>query len=92
MVLILKTYVVGCREGTGHACLKKALAQEPEAAFSSCSSSALHEGEQTAWDLPRTLRVPIKERALCLPHMKHDIVAAPNEVVAANGEPDTLDL
>ena len=60
--------------------------------FSSASSSALQEGEHTAWDLPSTLRVPIIERARCLPHMKHDMVAAPKDVVAANGEPDTLDL
>ena len=48
--------------------------------------------EHTAWDLPSTLRVPIRARARCLPHMKHDMVAAPKDVVAANGEPDTLDL
>jgi hypothetical protein len=62
------------------------------AAFSRASSSALHDGAHTAWDLPRTLRVPISERARCLPHIKHDMVAAPKDVVAANGEPDTLDL
>jgi len=62
------------------------------AAFSSASSSALHEGAHTAWDLPSTFRVPIMERARCLPHIKHDMVAAPKDVVAANGDPDTLDL
>jgi hypothetical protein len=36
--------------------------------------------------------VPISERARCLPHMKHDMVAAPKDVVAAKGEPDTFDL
>ena len=56
------------------------------------SSSALHEGEHTACDLPSTLRVPICERGRCLPHMKHDMVAEPNDADAANGEPDTLDL
>lgn len=64
----------------------------PAAALARISSSALHDGAQTAWDLPSTFFVPIKERARCLPHKKQDIVAAPNEVVAANGEPDTLDL
>ncbi|ABM37720.1 hypothetical protein Pnap_2413 [Polaromonas naphthalenivorans CJ2] len=62
------------------------------AAASSASSSPLHEGAHTAWDLPSTFRVPIRERARCLPHMKHDMVAAPNDVVAAKGEPDTFDL
>ena len=56
------------------------------------SSNALHEGEQTACALPSTLRVPISERALCLPHMKQDMVAPPKDAAAANGEPDTLDL
>jgi hypothetical protein len=69
-----------------------AAAAAAAAAFSSVSSSALHEGEQTACDLPNTLRVPIKERARCLPHIKQDMVAAPNDVVAAKGEPETLDL
>lgn len=69
-----------------------AAAAAAAAASSSASSSALHEGAHTAWDFPSTLRVPINERARCLPHIKHDIVAAPNEVVAAKGEPDTLDL
>ena len=56
------------------------------------SSAALHEGEQTACDLPRILRVTICERARCLPHKKHDMVAAPNDEAAVKGEPDTLDL
>jgi hypothetical protein len=56
------------------------------------SSSPLHVGAQTAWALPKTLRVPIMERGRCLPHMKHDMVALPKEVVATKGEPDTLDL
>ena len=56
------------------------------------SSSALQVGEQTAWDLPNTLRVVINERARCLPHKKHDMVAPPNDAAAMNGEPDTFDL
>ena len=64
----------------------------PVACAAKMASSSLHDGAHTACDLPSTLRVPISERARCLPHIKHDIVAAPNEVVAANGEPDTLDL
>ena len=64
----------------------------PAACATKMASSSLHVGAQTACDFPSTLRVPISERARCLPHIKHDIVAAPNEVVAANGEPDTLDL
>jgi hypothetical protein len=69
-----------------------AAAADAAAAASSASSSPLQEGEHTAWDLPSTLRVPIRERARCFPHMKHDMVAAPNDVVAAKGEPETLDL
>jgi len=56
------------------------------------SSKPLQEGAQTAWALPSTLRVPIIERGRCLPHMKHDMVALPKEVVATKGEPETLDL
>lgn len=56
------------------------------------SSAALQEGEHTAWDLPSILRVTICERARCLPHRKHDMVAAPKDVAAVKGEPDTLDL
>ena len=56
------------------------------------SSSALHDGAHTVCDLPATLRVPIKERARCLPHIKQDMVAPPNDAAAAKGEPDALDL
>ena len=56
------------------------------------SPSTLHEGEHTACDLPRILRDINCERGRCLPHMKQDMVAAPKEVAAVNGEPDTLDL
>ncbi len=64
----------------------------PQYQPAAASSAALHDGEHTACDLPSILRVTICERALCLPHKKHDMVAAPNEVAAVNGEPDTLDL
>jgi hypothetical protein len=56
------------------------------------SSSALQDGAQTACALPSTLRVPMSERALCLPHKKQDMVAPPNDAAAAKGEPETLDL
>jgi hypothetical protein len=56
------------------------------------SSKPLQEGAQTACALPSTLRVPIIERGRCLPHMKHDMVALPKEVVATKGDPETLDL
>lgn len=56
------------------------------------SSSALQEGAQTVCDFPATLRVPMSERARCLPHMKHDMVAPPKDAAAANGDPEALDL
>ena len=56
------------------------------------ASASLQEGEHTACDFPRILRVTIWERARCLPQRKHDMVAAPKEVAAVKGEPDTLDL
>ena len=56
------------------------------------SSSALHDGEHTACARPSTLRVFIIERGRCLPHRKHDIVAAPKVLVALNGEPGVFDL
>ena len=46
------------------------------------SSSALQEGAHTACDLPRIFLETICERARCLPHMKQDMVAAPNDVAA----------
>ena len=52
----------------------------------------MQDGEHTACDLPRTFRVVINERARCLPHKKHDMVAPPNDAAAMKGEPDTLDL
>lgn len=58
----------------------------------SCSSSSLQDGAHTAWALPSTFLVPIIERGRCLPHMKHDMVALPKDVVATKGEPETLDL
>lgn len=62
------------------------------AALAVASSSALQDGAQTACDLPNTLRVVIKDRARCLPHKKHDIVAPPKDAAAINGDPETLDL
>ena len=56
------------------------------------SSSALQEGAQTACDFPRIFLEIIWDLARCLPHRKHDMVAAPNDVAAVKGEPDTLDL
>ena len=58
--------------------------------FPAASSSALHDGEQTGCDFPATLRDPMRERKRCLPHMKHDIVEAPNDAAAPKGEPDAL--
>jgi hypothetical protein len=58
----------------------------------SVASSSLHDGAQTVCDLPATLRVPISERGRCLPHMKQDMVAPPNDAAAAKGEPEALDL
>ena len=48
-------------------------------------------GAQTACDLPNSLRDFIAERGRCLPHRKHDIVAAPNEAPETNGEPATFE-
>ncbi|MBK9444378.1 MAG: hypothetical protein IPN53_25115 [Comamonadaceae bacterium] len=56
------------------------------------SSSALQDGEQTACDLPKIFLETIWDRARCLPHKKQDMVAAPKDVAAVKGEPDTLDL
>ena len=56
------------------------------------SSSALQDGAQTACDFPRIFFETIWDLALCLPHKKHDMVAAPKDVAAVNGDPDTLDL
>ena len=56
------------------------------------SSKALQLGEHTAWDLPKIFLETIWDRARCLPHKKHDMVAAPKDVAAVNGEPETLDL
>ena len=48
--------------------------------------------KRQAWDLPSTFLVVMSERARCLPHKKHDMVAPPKDAAAMNGEPDTLDL
>lgn len=58
----------------------------------SCSSSSLHEGAQTGWLLPSNLRDLSMALGRCLPHKKHDIVAAPKDDVAAKGDPGALDL
>ena len=49
-------------------------------------------GEQTACDLPISLRVTISERGLCLPHRKQDMVELPEKGGAEKGDPPTLDL
>lgn len=56
------------------------------------ASSASHEGEQTAWARPSTLRVFMTLRSRCLPHRKHDMVAPPKVGAALNGEPGVFDL
>jgi hypothetical protein len=61
-------------------------------AYSSDSSSALHEGAQTVWDLPSTWRVRNCDRTRCFPHMKQDMVAPLNDAEARNGEPGAFDL
>ena len=57
----------------------------------SCSSSSLQLGEQTGWDLPSNFFDLSIARGRCLPHRKHDMVAAPKEEVAAKGEPGALE-
>ncbi len=47
------------------------------AAAASASLAPWHEGAQTACDFPMNLRVAILVRTRCLPHKKHDMVAAP---------------
>lgn len=80
--------------GSKHLRSKPRQQAQPQAPYFllSCSSSSLHDGAHTAWAFPNTFLVPIMERGRCLPHMKHDMVALPKEVVATKGEPDTLDL
>ena len=57
----------------------------------SCSSSSLQDGAQTGCDLPSSLRDFSMARGRCLPQRKQDMVAAPNEEVAANGEPGAFE-
>ena len=64
-----------------------ALRVDPQDDALSVASSSLHDGAHTVCDLPATLRVPISERGRCLPHMKQDMVAPPNDAAAANGDP-----
>ena len=56
-----------------------------------CASSSLQDGEQTGWDLPNSFLDLSIARGRCLPQRKQDIVAAPKEEVAANGEPGALE-
>ena len=57
----------------------------------SCSSNSLQLGAQTGCDLPNSFLDLSMARGRCLPHKKHDMVAAPKEEVAANGEPGALE-
>jgi hypothetical protein len=79
---------------TGLPCLGLHLRRAPANYFlvESCSSSSLHDGAHTGWLLPKSLRDFSMARGRCLPHKKHDMVAAPNDEVAAKGEPGALDL
>ena len=75
-------------------CRKQAQkAQELTAATAAAASAlaAWHEGAQTACDFPMNLRVVRLARGRCVPHKKHDIVAAPKLAAALNGEPLTFD-
>jgi hypothetical protein len=65
---------------------------QPAFFAANCSSSSLHEGAQTGWLLPSSLRDFSIARGRCLPHKKHDMVAAPKDEVAAKGEPGAFDL
>ncbi|KQV53067.1 hypothetical protein ASC95_09875 [Pelomonas sp. Root1217] len=56
-----------------------------------CASSSLQEGEQTGCDLPNSFLDLSMARGRCLPQRKQDIVAAPKDEVAANGEPGALE-
>jgi hypothetical protein len=51
-----------------------------------------HFGEQTAWDLPTSLRVIISDRGRCFPHKKHDMVDLPGSDEVTKGDPPTFDL
>ncbi len=55
------------------------------------ASAVLHDGEQTNWVLPTSLRDFNASRERCLPQMKHDMVAALNTPGAANGDPPALE-
>jgi hypothetical protein len=50
-----------------------------------------HDGEQTIWIRPSSLRDFSIERGRCLPHRKHDIVVVPSEPTAEKGEPGVFD-
>ena len=55
------------------------------------ASAVLHEGEQTNWVLPTSLRDFNASRERCLPQMKHDMVAALKTPGAAKGDPPALE-
>ena len=69
----------------------RAIAVELTQFLLSCSSSSLHEGAQTGCDLPSSFFDLSIARGRCLPHKKHDMVAAPNDEVAANGDPGAFE-
>jgi protocatechuate 4,5-dioxygenase, beta chain len=54
------------------------------------ASASLQLGEQTNCALPNSRRLFSWLRGRCLPHRKHDIVAAPNAPAAVKGEPGVL--
>lgn len=54
------------------------------------ASASLQLGEQTNCALPSKRRLLSWLRGRCLPHRKHDIVAAPKAPAAVNGEPGVL--
>ena len=53
-------------------------------------SASLQLGEQTNCALPSKRLDFSRLLGLCLPHRKHDIVAAPNAPAAVNGDPGVL--
>ena len=67
-------------------------ADEPDSGYDLTApvSASLQLGEQTNCALPNKRRDFSKLRGRCLPHRKHDMVAAPNAPAAVNGEPGVL--
>ena len=78
----------------GHAAPSSLRAQARGAAAEAgplaAASASLQEGAHTDWLLPSSFLLISWERGRCLPHKKHDIVAAPKEPFAENGEPGAL--